>query len=247
MITTYTTHLIFKTLLTADVMLLKFGLDEPAEIVFIPGQYLILFVPQPAGDPARRLFSIASSPREKNSFELLAKIIPGGVASEFFVKLQPDEKVMFQGPAGRFFLQDDLNSKIFLATGTGLAPIRSILHSFVGVGSSDPNHDTPLPYVLFWGLPAFKDVYFLEELKNLAQKNPTFSFTICLSREQSLDAIPEADRKYFSLGRITTPLTSKPWQSGDYYLCGNRDIVESLKTYLTEQGVEKPHLFFEKF
>ncbi len=324
MIQTFKTHLTVKQRLTHDTVLFHFTLDEPKELEFIAGQYLVLFIPDGSGDYLRRLYSIASPPAMKNSFELIAKIVKNGIASEYFNRMTIGEEVLFQGPAGRFILKDHQKNKVFLATGTGIAPIFSILKTVLPVNYSplpisdipphvilsdsegSPNlfrnsHSRDLPrqdqndtklsanhqslithYTLLWGIPTYRDVYLFDELKQMAAAHPNFTFTICLSRESTLDMIPEPDRKHFMLGRITKPLDElvKTGQSSselvemstnsthsnqsqqtltnsnqfqqiptntDFYLCGNRDVVESLRSYLAAQQIPKENVVFEKF
>lgn len=249
MINTYQTHLISKINLTLDVVLLKFQLDDPKELVFIPGQYMVLFVPTPTGEHLRRLFSIASPVSKEPVFELLAKILPGGAASEYFLTLKENDPILFQGPAGRFLLKETHNNKVFLATGTGLAPIRSMLWTRLMVHRSQFTAQNASPittYHLLWGVATFEDVYFLEEFKQLAAAYPNFTFKVCLSREQNLDKVPEADRLYFQLGRITQDFAAQ-LNNTDYYLCGNREVVDSLKTFLLEQKIDNTCVIFEKF
>ncbi len=322
MIQTFQTQLVEKQQLTKDVLFLKFDLDEPKEIQFVPGQYLIMFVPKD-NDHVRRQYSIASSPSQNHSVELLIKLIPGGVASGYVEKLTVGEIVRFDGPGGRFVLNGNQKHKVFLATGTGIAPMRSILKSIFdqqytslipsvilseaesdSAKSKDPsrmreissprdssgplahqNDNDPLSptaaYTLYWGLPTYQDVYFFDELKQWAEKHTHFAFTICLSREQSLDMIPESDRKYFALGRITTALepliqkfhsvklvepvksveladtntsltnltnsTNLTLTDYDFYICGNREVVESLRTHLCDKKIPPTCVIFEKF
>lgn len=240
MIQTFNTHLTSKKQLADDVYLLHFTLLDPPEIEFTPGQYLVMFVPH-NGDHARRLYSIASPLTQKDSFELLVKIVPNGTASNFFLNLNEKDSVMFQGPAGRFTLNGSNKNKVFLATGTGLAPVRSML-----LTELPRNADKSVTYHLLWGVPTFDEVFLIDEFKNLAQVYPNFSFTICVSRETSLETIPEDDRKFFKLGRITQDFAVE-LNNTDYYLCGNREVVESLKKHLCDERVDNTCVIFEKF
>lgn len=275
MIQTFKTHLTTKQNLTHDVILLHFALDEPKELEFIAGQYMVLLVPDGSGDYLRRLYSIASPPAMKNSFEIIAKIVEHGVASEYFKRMNTGEEVLFHGPAGRFILRDDQKDKVFLATGTGVAPILSMLKTALPINYSPlalKAQRLTLNYQLLWGIPTYRDVYCFDELKQMATMHPRFTFTICLSRETTLNMISAADRKYFTLGRITNPLDEivKTSQSSsklveisahsthsnqlqpiptnsDYYICGDRDVVESLRNYLYEQKIPAASVVFEKF
>jgi NAD(P)H-flavin reductase len=248
MIQTYKTTLSEKKQLTSDVFLYKFKLIEPVTLSFIPGQYLILLVPKENGENARRLYSIASPNTTTGEFELLVKLIPNGCASMYFKKIQVNDECEFQGPAGMFTLRENQRDKIFMVTGTGYAPVRSILKSI-------SNNQSPITnnYYLFIGFPYCKDVFLLDELKLLTSNFKHLTFYICLSREQNLEMISEEDRKYFMLGRVTTGLEKLienfklKTENFDYYLCGSREVIESLKQYLSEKAAPKEQVYFEKF
>lgn len=243
MIHTYTAHLVKKTNLSSDIYRFSFVLDTDEVLEFIPGQYLILFVPQLGKDYARRLFSIISTPSQKDSFELLVQILPKGLASQYLLSVEPHEDVVFQGPAGMFKFTTGQKKSLFLATGTGIAPFRSILLSHLS------NHRFSVE--LLWGIKTYNDLYLLDELKELAKKHKHFSFKVCLSREQSLEQIPQDDRPFIAQGRITNELEKTGNLSYKseyhYYLCGAREVIESLRQLLYSKGIEKDKVTFEKF
>lgn len=237
MIQTYKTTLASKLQLNSDIYLFTFTLKDPSTLEFVAGQYLILFVPEADGTHLRRLYSIASSPSEKNSFKLLIQLVPQGKGSEYLRSLNVGDEAMFQGPAGMFTIRNSEKNIIFLVTGTGIAPIKSILES-------SPNMKSHL----FWGLKTYKDIYYLEEFKKIAEENKNFDFRICLSRETDFSGIPEEMKKYFTLGRITQSFEEKYLNSAyDFYICGGKEVVESLKEYLLGKGIVKESIFFEKF
>jgi len=238
MLNKYRAKLIEKTQLAHDVYSFKFRLEDAQELNFLAGQYLIFDVPQIGSDALKRIYSIASSSNEKTGFLILLKIIHQGKASLYLSNLQLGDLVDFSGPAGIFTLKEANNNLAFLATGTGIAPILSIL-------TSNQRLIVNRKIQLFWGLPTKSDVYLLGELKDLKSKNPNFDFKICLSQEKNLDGIGEEERQYFSLGRIN--LVLKINNNTDYYLCGSPAVVDSLKNHLTGNGVKKESVYFEKF
>lgn len=245
MIQTYKARLHKKTQVSSETWVFRFELTQGAPLTFVPGQYLILFVPQ-GQTQARRLFSISTPPSEGNEFELLVKLIPGGAASEYLHHLAPTEEVTFQGPAGMFYLRERGKNIIFMATGTGLAPIRSILLATLEKLSS--------PVYLFWGLRTSQDAYYLQEFESLKRKNPHFSYTLCFSRDQEFLAVDESLRNYCRTGRVPQVIDTMTQggelmvdNSSDYYLCGGRGAVDTFREYLGGKGVERGNIFFEKF
>ncbi len=231
MLSTYKTTLSHKSQLNSNTYLYHFDLIEPKEIIFKPGQYVILKVPSDKG-PVSRLYSIASSNNNKNNFELIVGLIPGGLASNYLYSLKEKTEVIFQGPAGMFELRKNDRSKIFMVTGTGIAPILSMIKSNFQFLVSN--------FQLFWGLKNYKDVYLLNELKQFN------NLTICLSREQNLEMISEPDRKYFQIGHVDQCF-SKQFNNVEFYLCGGRFVVESLKQFLLAKNIPLEKIVFEKF
>ncbi|MBW7960511.1 hypothetical protein B6D29_01480 [Microgenomates bacterium UTCPR1] len=231
MIQSYQTNFFCKKQLNQNTFLFTFKLINPPTIDFIPGQYLIL---QVNGKP--RLYSIASSSEEKGKLEFIIKIFPNGMASSYLEKIKPGDKVVFQGPIGQFVLKENDKKKVFLITGAGIAPVRSMLRD-EKIRKED--------IFLFWGLKKYADTYLTEEFK-------VYNFKICLSREESLETVPIDERKFFNLGYVGTALEKNiDFQSNpenyEFYLCGSREIVESLKQSLLEKGVLPGSIISEKF
>lgn len=249
MLQIFKTTFVAKKKLDGDVYTFSFSCKEPDQIIFTSGQYLILHVPQPDGTFKRKHFSLTSPSSQKNSFDFLLKIIPGGIASEYLMSLAEGDEVVLEGPAGMFVLKEDPltggKDKIFLATGTGLAPVRSIINSeLLNLNSK---------FYLFWGIKTLEEAYFLEEFKKLTQENNNFKFWICLSREQNLDKVRQEDKQYFFLGYVTKAYEQNPKskiqnpKSSDFYLCGDKAIVESIRQFLIAKGIPNESITFEKF
>lgn len=250
MITTYHTVLHAKKQLTDDVWLFAFALIEPSQISFEAGQYLILKIP----GKGSRNYSIFSSPEKNNHIEMVIQLIPGGMASEHLSQLHVGDNVEFFGPGGKFVFHDSPRDKIFLATGTGIAPIKSMIDSYVRKLSGDVT--TPLLH-LFWGVKTRNDIYCVDDLKMLAEKHSSFTYTICLSREEHIESLGP----HFASGRVNTVVTrflgiqddqEVNQETGivnryDYYICGGRDVVESVKQFVYGLGVLRDQVYFEKF
>lgn len=256
MLFTYKTILSKKIQLNFNTYLFHFNLLEPKEIIFKPGQYVLLKVPSEKG-PVSRLYSIASQNIIKNSFELIVEIVSGGLASNYFFSLSEKTEVIFQGPAGIFSLKENDRSKIFLVTGTGIAPARSmIISNFQSLISKQfSNLKKPISnFYLFWGLKNYQNVYLLDELKQLSNETMgKFEFKICLSREQNVNMIPEVDKKNFNFGHVDScfekllTINRELLTNSDFYLCGGRLIVESLKQFLLTKNISQENIVFEKF
>lgn len=251
MIQTFTTVLTSKQQLTFDVWIFKFKLIDPLLIEFIAGQYLILQIE----DRGLRNYSILSPNYQKDGFNLLIQMVTNGLASTYLSALKTDDQVIFKGPAGKFILKDNHRDVIFLATGTGVAPIKSMIETTLHNANVA---STNTKYYLFWGLRNRNDIYFVDEFAKLSKEHPNFRFKICLSGAETLAAL---DSAWFARGRINPILlqflgvqTEEQARMHclllnqfDYYICGGRDVVESVRQFVLNLGVNKEQIYFEKF
>ncbi|MBW4330260.1 2Fe-2S iron-sulfur cluster binding domain-containing protein [Stakelama sp. CBK3Z-3] len=111
---------------------------------FLPGQYIDVI----ARD-VRRSYSLANAPREDGLLELFIKQYPGGVLSQYwFEEAKPNDLLRIEGPFGTFFLRDQAPVNIlFLATGTGIAPVKALLEEL----ARDPERARQHRLSVFWG------------------------------------------------------------------------------------------------
>lgn len=235
MIEGFKAKLIEKTNLAPNIWLLKFSLENKT-LNFLAGQFLQLKI----GDQ-RRCYSIASPEYVKDSFELLIRFVPGGLASTFFQNLKIGEMADFFGPYGVFTLKTKEKDKIFIAGGTGISPIRSQILTIL-------KEERRLNMFLFWGLKSKAEIYFFEEFKKISEKDLNFHFKICLDQEKEFS---DLSPKYFFKGRVQGAmldfLEGKDLNSFEYYLCGPPPMVEDLKEFLSNKGVERENIILERF
>lgn len=237
MIKDISAQLVRKENLAGDVWGFTFEIQDDS-IEFTPGQYMLLKI----GD-AFRQYSISSTNKENGFFEFIIEFFPGGLASTYLTELSIGDNAEFKGPAGVFTLQETDKDKFFIVTGTGIAPVKSMIDSYL----SSPG--TAELYLLF-GLKTRKDMYLFEHFKELADSHQNFDFDTCLSREESLDRL---DQNHVALGRVNQVWDVMVEEEGydvnsfEYYLCGSKEIVESLKEYIAGKGVSAENIFFENF
>ncbi len=96
------------------------------EFRFTPGQFVSIKQPKLDGKVHTRAYSIASAPRPDASFDLCLNRVEDGFLSNWLCDLEVGATVQFHGPHGLFTLREPRLDAIFIATGTGIAPIRSI-------------------------------------------------------------------------------------------------------------------------
>jgi len=131
--------------LAPDVVHVTLRLPPTVSLRFLPGQYVNVI----AAGGLRRAYSLANAPRADNKLELMIREVPGGVMSEYwFGTAAAKDLLRIEGPRGTFFLRDVAGvDVVFLATGTGIAPIRALLTEIEGLAPEA----RPRSVTLLWG------------------------------------------------------------------------------------------------
>ena len=207
--------------LTHDVRQLDFRLREPKEIQFKSGQFISFDITPPGGPRLIiRPYSIASPPYESDRVAIVFNRVPGGRGSTYLFSLREGDTVAFEGPQGSFQLRERTRDMLFVATGTGIAPVRSMLLDLTRSGYTGAAR-------LYWGLRTQQDLYYQQEFETLTGRHPNVSVAITLSR-------PDPGWLGYT-GRVTglveEHVTSV--KNLDVYLCGNhamiRDVTETIR------------------
>lgn len=211
-----------------------FTLTKPPSIPFTPGQYVLLQIPD-----GFRQYSISSPPSQSADIETIIDVTPMGTGSRYLLQLKLGDVVHFRAPAGIFTLRENQNPKIFLATGTGITPLKSMLQHIA------QQQLMPDSYLL-WGLREKKDVYLTALWNEISVRHPNFSYHICLSREQT-----NGEPRYFSghlQDCITAHITPEIAMKADWYLCGRPIVLDSLITFIQQKyAVPKDRFLHEKY
>jgi NAD(P)H-flavin reductase len=212
--------------LTHDVRQLDLRLIEPKTITFKPGQFISFEMPHPkTGHLVTRAYSIASQPSRSDVITLLFNLVPGGPGSGLLFDLKAGEKTHFKGPAGNFYLREDPGRELlFVASGTGIAPIRSML-------LANAERPDPRPAILFWGLRSQRDLYYQEELAEMTGQAPALTVITTLSR-------PEPGWPGES-GRVLRLIEERivSIKNLSVYLCGNSAMIADATALLQKKGL----------
>lgn len=130
--------------LAPDIVRVILRTPPASPMRFLPGQYIDVLA-----DGVRRSYSLANAPREDALLELIVKRYPGGRLSDYwFERAKPNDLVRVEGPFGTFFLRDEAPTNIlFLATGTGIAPVKALLEEL----AADPARAARHRISVFWG------------------------------------------------------------------------------------------------
>lgn len=171
-------------LVAPDVMVIFLRLPANQRLQFLAGQYIDILLK----DGKRRSFSLANAPHDDEFLQLHARNYPGGVFTEHvFSQMKVKDMLRFTGPLGSFFLRDAPVDTpiIFLASGTGFAPIKSILeHVFFQEGSRRNNRDM----ILYWGARTRADLYLADLAEQWQREHDHFTFVPVLSEPLPSDS-----------------------------------------------------------
>ncbi len=200
---------------TADVAILRIGLPPSVTFRFRAGQYVELLV----ADGQRRSFSIANAPRDTGAIELHVRRVPGGLFTPtLFGTLRVGDPIPLVGPKGGFYLRTETRPVVIVASGTGFAPIRSMVLDAL-------HRKLQGPATLYWGGRRRADLYLHEEPLAWQQRYPGFHYVPVLSEPHPDDAWQ---------GRTglvhEAVLADFPDLSGhDVYACGVPAMVEAAR------------------
>ncbi len=226
--------------LTAEIKAIRFSILEPEEgLSFKPGQYVQLHVPKYklTRQPEYRAYSVSSSAEDHDGLELIIGKVTGGAVSTYVHDyLKEGEELTLSGPYGEFYLRESDRDILLIATGTGLAPIMSILYQI-------EKDQIPRKTTLFFGERTKQDLLFTDILKSIEKNLPDFTFIPTLSRPT------EEDQWGGEKGRVTNLIEKYIQENADIdvYICGSPAMVESCIEILETKGISEEHIFYDKF
>lgn len=207
-----------------------FKLSKPEDFEFLAGQYVSISVPF-EGKKLRRPYSIASSPKEKE-IELCIKIVDG-VASNFLKTLKQGDKVELFGPAGKFTIKNPDNEIVFISTGTGITPFRSMIYDLLEKGFNKK-------IILIYGFRKEDNVLYEKEFSEFAEKQLNFEFHTVLSRPEKYHKdkghVQDFFEKYIPENF-----------NGDFYLCGLSQMTNAAVEKLKSLGFNEEQIYYEKY
>ena len=225
---------------THDIKEVFFSIQD--EISFRAGQYVQLVVPA-YGDireETMRAYSMSSQPSVKNGVELLIRLVPNGIVTTYVHKmLKVGDRIRILGPFGDFFLRDTDSDIIFIAGGSGMAPIKSILLDMMEKGVERKAY-------YFFGARSKRDLFYLDEMKEIESKMPNFHFIPALSDPQ------QEDNWQGEVGLITDVVDRYLSEQGDDvaregYLCGSPGMINACIDVLTKHKITEEKIYFDKF
>jgi len=216
--------------LAPDVVQVFLRLPPTADFNFIPGQYIDVIGP----GGIRRSYSLANAASASKQLELHIRAVEGGAMSEYwFNQAKENDLLRLNGPLGTFFLRDMAGvDLIFLATGTGIAPVKAMLESLADLSQEQ----APKSVTVLWGGRQSLDLYMsLDDIPGkhssiLVQSRPDKSWSGAKGYVQDvlLDSAPNLDASVV-------------------YACGSDAMIHSAKTHLVDSGLPANRFFSDAF
>jgi NAD(P)H-flavin reductase len=203
-----------------------------------------LYVPK--GDqPVAKPYSIASPPDQEREIELCIKRVEGGYVSTYCDRLVGGESFEIRGPIGKFFLREPIDSDlVFLATGTGVAPFRSMLR---GLFPIEPGETAWAPYRfspdrqawLFFGVRHEDEILYESEFRRMAERYATFHFIPTVSRPKQQWRGETGYVQDQAVKHLRDPAVKH------VYVCGLMPMIEAARAALKGMGFQREQIHYE--
>ena len=224
---------------TPSVKRIQFEFKTPFS--YVPGQFVSLQIPHD-GDFIKRSYSIANTGHDfenTQTIEIVISHVEGGRATEFLFSAEPGTEIELSGPLGALtLLPEHPERTIFIATGTGVAPYRTMLpHLSEGFGDDQSFH-------ILQGVREPDELLFRDCFVKYSENNDNIHFHACYSR-----VMPEDSAHYEKHGYVQEHLKAlEPNPATDLvYLCGNPAMVDEVYKMLKELEFEVKQVKREKY
>jgi CDP-4-dehydro-6-deoxyglucose reductase len=217
-----------------DVAIVRLKLPASERLQYLAGQYVDFLLK----DGKRRSFSLATPPHDDALLELHIRHIPGGFFSDaLFTQYKGREILRFEGPLGSFYLREESDKPmIFLAGGTGFAPIKAIIEHAL-------HHRIDRQMVLYWGVRSLRDLYLPDLPGTWQAAHRNFTFIPVLSDPLPADAWP--GRTGFVHQAV---LADFPDLSGyQVYACGAPAMIDAARRDFGARGLPEHEFYADSF
>jgi CDP-4-dehydro-6-deoxyglucose reductase len=215
--------------LAPDVIKVVLRLPPALTFNFIAGQYIDVIGP----GGVRRSYSLANAPNAENTLELHIRAVKNGAMSSYwFNQAAVNDLLRLHGPHGTFFMRNLAQRElIFLATGTGIAPVKAMLEALPGLS----NEKAPRSVTVLWGARQTHDLY--------------FDVSVVPGKYKYIPVLSRAKLWHGERGYIQDVLLRNKSEFSDcsVYACGSDAMIRSAKEALTLAGLPSQHFHSDAF
>ena len=220
--------------LSPDVMALYLKLPSNERMQFMAGQYVEFLLK----DGKRRAFSIANAPHDDALLELHLRLVAGGQFTQYvFSEMHEKAILRFEGPFGSFYLREDSDRPlIFVAGGTGFAPIKGIIEHAI-------HHKHQREIIIYWGARTRADLYMHDLPQQWQEDYPNITYIPVLS-----EPLPE-DNWQGRTGLVHVAVMEDFDSLDDYqvYCCGAPQMVDIAHLAFQAHGLPPEEFFSDSF
>jgi CDP-4-dehydro-6-deoxyglucose reductase len=223
---------------------LKLDREEP--VSFTAGQFFTFDLPIHEKRTKRwRSYSIASEPGDDNVFEFCIVHLEGGAGTHYlFNEIEVGSTIRMKGPSGVFVLPEPVETDlVFICTGTGVAPFRSMIKDHLRRGK-------PLKNVhLIYGTRYAENILYQAEFEALQNDWDGFRYSVALSREPDLSVLNAPfELKKGYVHQYYTEEYREVRPDIQFYLCGWRNMIdEAVETLRQKMGYDRTQVVFELY
>lgn len=222
---------------TSDIRSLFLRPVNGQRLIFKPGQFLSLLLPV-EGEILTRPYSIASNPEGGDLLEICFNLVPGGRGSHYLFSLGVGAKVRFTGPWGTFLLEQPPAAEcVFVAEGTGIAPIRPMIRRALA-------YDGQFPLRLLYGADREQELLYRNELEGCRHQYPNFFFEVIL--RSPIETWPGLRGSLMEHVAQRYVIQDND-RTRHFYICGVGMPVLQLRDVLRSAGYQRRAVLYEKW
>jgi Na+-transporting NADH:ubiquinone oxidoreductase subunit F len=223
--------------LTHDIKAFRFKLIEPETIDFIPGQYMQLYTPEyeKSSEEVYRAYSMSCDPKDPTAIELVVRLVPGGICTTYcFDYMKAGAQAYLNGPYGEFRLSETHAPMIMIAGGSGMAPIKCLLHHM-------ENNRIARKATYFFGANKVNELFYRDVMQRFEDVLPDFTFVPVVAQPETEW---EGDK-----GLVTEAVNRHCQDLSDHeaYLCGSPGMIDASIVTLTQHGMLEESIYYDKF
>ena len=233
-----TARLVCSVALSNATKHLELEVESADAFKFVPGQFVSIKQRKADGKEHTRAYSIASAPRADNRFDLCLNRVGEGFLSNWLCDLEVGTELEFHGPHGMFTLREPRRDSVFIATGTGIAPIRGMVHWLF----EKPERHEGQKFWLVFGTRHEESIYYRDEFERIASEHANFHYVPTLSRCGEL----WTGCKGYVQDHVRNIVGER--KDMQAYICGLHQMVDANRKLLKEElGWDRKQVVFERY
>ena len=211
----------------SDIAILSLRLPPTARIEYLAGQFIDLII-----NGQRRSYSIANA--SGGNIELHIRKVSNGVFSQIiFNELKLQQLLRIEGPQGTFFVRDNDRPLIFLAGGTGSAPVKAMVEELINKNDQRPIH-------IYWGMPQGR-LFYSDIVNKWSVEYPNIQYVPVVSEEDS--------SWHGQTGFVHQAVINDFPDLSNFsvYACGSLAMISAAHQEFVEYGLAEDQFFSDAF